>query len=164
MQFNGKTSSIEVNPAPELRPLAMTVSAWAKYDVLPEADWNSAIVSQDNGRNRRVFQLSTNGDHIVWHRMMEYGWDPVSLVPIKTGQWYHVVATFDGKEHVLYINGALQQALPGTLQGMPMEPLYIGRKGTDEKQFYFAGAIDDVLIYDRALKADEVLALYQRKP
>jgi hypothetical protein len=41
-----------------------------------------------------------------------------------------------------------------------LQPLHIGRKGTDEAHFFFRGAIDDVRIYDRALDAAEIGHLF----
>jgi len=53
----------------------------------------------------------------------------------------------------------MNDAKEGRFRRSRTEPMYIGRKGTDEEWFFFDGTIDDVRIYGRALTADEVRAL-----
>jgi uncharacterized repeat protein (TIGR01451 family) len=75
------------------------------------------------------------------------------------GAWYHVVGTCDGATAKLYINGAL-------VNSAPVDPNYIGtpsgtRIGAEVCcGNFFPGLIDEVSIYDRALSAAEVSALY----
>jgi hypothetical protein len=163
--FSGQGNYIELNPIPNLGAEAFSLSVWAKYD--QEAalkGWNNAIVSQDDhGRmldqSRRVFQLSTKGEYVTWHRMRQ-STDVVGKQPIQLGVWYHFVAIYDGAQHRLYVNGELQNVQTGSFGPNVEEPIYIGKKNTDEKRFWFHGVLDDIRIYDRALSDNEVLELY----
>ncbi|MBB6670408.1 LamG domain-containing protein [Cohnella nanjingensis] len=163
--FSGQGDCIVLNPFPNLGTEAFSLSAWAKYD--QEAalkGWNNAIVSQDDhGRvldqSRRVFQLSTKGAYATWHRMRQ-STDAVGKHPIQWGVWYHFVAIYDGTQHRLYVNGVLQDVQTGSFEPNFEEPIYIGKKNSDEKRFWFHGVLDDIRIYDRSLTDDEVLELY----
>ena len=96
---------IAVSPPPSLSPKSLTVSVWVRYDSSEFAWRNNTILGQDYGEaeeGRRIIQLSTKNRSITWHRMSS-GRDPHSLVPLEIGHWYHVVVTFDGGFHRLYI-------------------------------------------------------------
>ena len=159
--FDGD-GSIIVSPPPDLSRRSLSISVWARYDSSEFDWWNNAILCQDNGEDedgRRVIQLSTEDRPITWHRM-NFGRDAHSLVPLEIGRWYHVVVTFDGAFHRLYIDGLLHDSRRGRLTSHPDEPLYLGRKGSDEPVFNFHGYIDDVRIYNRTLSGEEILQLY----
>ena len=83
--------------------------------------------------------------------------------------WHHVAVTYAGGDSdaiSIYLDGALQAA--STLVGAPQQvntrngAAAIGRSvGGDA---HYAGSIDDVRIYDAALGAEQVLALFNEHP
>ncbi|WP_409346152.1 LamG-like jellyroll fold domain-containing protein [Paenibacillus sp. MBLB4367] len=165
--FDGEKAFIEISPPPLLSREAFSISVWARYDEKASlAWWNNAIVSQDDGGKnknkdnlRRVFQLSALGPTITWHRMKETT-DAVSKSHLKRGVWYHITAVFDGAFHKLYINGELHDTQAGTLKPHPEEPIFIGKKNTNEKRFLFHGVLDDIRLYNRVLSEQEITSLY----
>jgi hypothetical protein len=72
--------------------------------------------------------------------------------------WTNLAATYDGANLRLYVNGvqAASRALAGSIQGST-GALRIGGASTLNNQ-WFAGVIDEVRLYNRALNATEVLA------
>ncbi|HEY9518261.1 MAG TPA: LamG-like jellyroll fold domain-containing protein [Gemmatimonadales bacterium] len=163
-RFDGIDDAVVVSPPPPLSPDAMSVSVWACYDRRKLEGWSNCIVAQDDGvdenQARRVFQLSTWNRHVVWHRMTQTR-DPECKRWIRFGEWYHLVATCANGRHTLYLDGVAQDSVEAAFRIHPDQPLHIGRKGTLERHFFFRGAIDDVRLYDRALAAAEVLALFR---
>lgn len=163
--FSGQGDYIVLDPPPALNSEQFSVSVWVKYD--QEATfqwWNNAIISQDDhGRQKdnshRVFQLSTKGNLVTWHRMMGER-DAVSKLSIQRGVWYHVVAVYDGIQHRLYVNGELQDKQAGSFRPNDEEPIYFGKKNSNEERFWFHGTLDDIRIYNRALLEQEVSELY----
>jgi len=81
-------------------------------------------------------------------------------LPLNT--WTHLAATFDGSTFRFYINGQLAGTGTGTLGQTFAVPLTIGTSGTCH-QFGqgFGGLIDEVEIYNRALSASEIQAIYE---
>jgi hypothetical protein len=71
--------------------------------------------------------------------------------------WTHLAATYDGTTLRLYVNGvqAGSRAVSGAIQ-VSNRPLRIG--GNSVWGEWFAGRIDEVRIYRRALSAAEVQA------
>lgn len=79
-----------------------------------------------------------------------------------TGKWYHVVATFNNGSYKIYSNGNLDESENGNAQctnlhfAQDIGDLVIGRA--------FTGKIDDILIYNRELSAQEVTDLFKNEP
>ncbi len=76
--------------------------------------------------------------------------------------WYHVAGTYDGDSVRVFINGVQQgaTALPfGMIQGLAY-PIRIGRLSdqTQGQTRYWAGQIDEVRVWDRALDTAEINA------
>lgn len=158
--FDGVNDYIVIDPAPPLSSEALTLSVWCKYAKNNHREgWHSAIVSQDGQLSRRVIQLSTFNEKITFHRFM-FESELYAEAPLHQDYWYHIVVTYSDHLFKLYRNGMLVHQVEGTLRPEEGEPLYIGRKSTDEPHFFFHGVIDDVRIYNRAIDAKEVNELF----
>ena len=86
----------------------------------------------------------------------------VSGSSLTTGQWYHLVVTYDsagGTDNVkIYVNGAEDASATQTGDLANTQNLIIGLYGVYKTN----GLIDEVRIYNRALSADEVMMHYQQ--
>jgi len=159
--FDGKDDYILVQPAPIVNPDAFSLSVWCNYDSKAIVQgWSNAIVAQDGHHMRRVFQLSTFNTRFVFHRFMLEP-DLRSQPSLRRDTWYHLAVTYEHEWFKLYRNGVLVSERHGKLRPDADEPLYIGRKSTDEPYFFFHGKIDDLRMYNRAISADEVSALFR---
>jgi hypothetical protein len=76
-------------------------------------------------------------------------------------QWIHLVLTYDGRIVRTYVDGQEDKLtnLPGG-KGISNGPINIGRKGNGQWQYGFKGKLDDLIIWNRALKEVEVLGLW----
>jgi hypothetical protein len=76
---------------------------------------------------------------------------------LPVGVWVHVAASFDGSTLRVYTNGVLAGSVAATfdLQG---KPLTIAQ--AHQGQSFFAGLIDELSIYNRALSDSEIAAIY----
>jgi hypothetical protein len=78
-------------------------------------------------------------------------WSPVAQ------QWYHLAVTKNGSVWTFYMDGAvLGTATDPTSISDPAAPLTIGRA----EGFLFNGLVDEVSLYNRALTAAEIRAIY----
>jgi len=97
-------------------------------------------------------------------------WTDLTISPIDceaevnalTDRWHHVVAVKENDTFQIYFNGVLNESETGNagcnnLQlAQDIGDLFIGKR--------YAGKIDDIIIYDRALTSVEVASLYQVEP
>lgn len=75
--------------------------------------------------------------------------------------WLHLVGRRSGTTVDLYINGVLVDSVPATVWSSPSQQWGVGaREDRAAWGFYFTGLIQDVLLFDRALTAEEVTKLY----
>lgn len=79
---------------------------------------------------------------------------------ITANQWTHVVGTYDGVNIQIYINGSwlASKNHPGSISGFNSS-LFLGLVNGK----YWAGSIDELYFYNRALSQAEVTQLYQLK-
>lgn len=147
---------------------SMTISAWVNATAFPHDD--TAIVSSltNNGDTTGGYQLDTTVDtgprtigfklgDACGQLMTRYG-----ATPLVVGVRYHVAGIYDAQAKTLdvYLNGQLDNGfLVGSVSGAQRSsrsPVYVGRRG-DSRGAEFAGSIDEVRIYSRALTKAEVV-------
>lgn len=160
--FDGADDYVSIDPPLPIAPDALSISVWVRYEPRDLDEWTNCVIAQDDGndedQSKRVFQLSTQSGRIVWHRMMNAR-DPMCRRPIRFGAWLHVVAVYERNVHRLYLDGELHDQVEHRFRTHPSQPIHIGRKGTEESFFFFHGDIDDIRLYDRALRDDEIRGL-----
>jgi hypothetical protein len=88
---------------------------------------------------------------------------------VSSGAWDHLVMTWQsGGYMVIYVNGTAVDSMAASASpiGSNTDPLVIGGSPWSQSPLYFPvdGDLDDVGIWNRALTAQEVLALYQALP
>ena len=86
-----------------------------------------------------------------------YSSDAIATGYWTTGVWRHICLTYDGTTGRVYADGQ-QQATRTDAWNLVRSVFYIGRQVNGSQ--YWAGAIDDVRIYNRVLSVAEIQALY----
>lgn len=155
--FNG-TGTVEVpdSPALDFAPSgAMTIELWA-YRASSASIMH--LVGKRIGCDTMNYQLAfneTSGEGLVFGNG---GGDEVATgVSLPVNSWHHLAGTFDGTTYRFYLDGALIGANSGTLGNPNTSPLLIGDAGTCAS---FVGMMQNISIYNRALSAAEVEAIY----
>jgi len=85
------------------------------------------------------------------------GHSATSKVDMVMNTWTHLAGTFEGSNCCLYIDGTLRATQAASPGPQNTAPFLIGGSANCEK---FAGLVDEVCIYDRALTANEIAAIY----
>lgn len=116
--------------------------------------WSDIRFGVDIDNNRWAYFSVSNGNSSVQTNGCQY--------QLELNTWYHIVATYDNGEMIMYVNGAATSSSPYTTSIVPninsgSTVIAIGGNA-DEK-----GECDmcDVRLYDHALSSKEVLALSQ---
>ena len=152
--FNGSTQSITY-PTGSLPTSAITVSAWVKQSGL--ASFYNLINNQwtVNGG----WLLYTDGTGIprfgVYEASAQHN-ASCATGSFTSGVWHHLVGTYDGSTVKLYLDGNVCTTTASTSGSLA----YTTTISVGSTSGGATHSIDDVRIYNRALTASEVSALY----
>jgi len=149
-----------------------TVSSWVK----PAADiGNDAIagnvVSVDSGVGWYVYlrDISTN-HYIFWGNGngTKYAIEYIAYAPkFSVGQWYHIAVVKTGLTLEYFVDGssigtdAIDYGSAADTNDA-LQNLFIGQAGTTAA-YHQNGTLDDVMIFNRSLSAEEIKGLYANK-
>lgn len=80
---------------------------------------------------------------------------------LASGRWAHVALVFDGQVVSLYVDGRRDKTCPATSAPVlsPQGSIHLGRRHLGNWLYYFAGRIDDLALWNRALTEVEVIGL-----
>ncbi len=158
--FDGEMSSITAPNAVQLESPTVTVSFWVRVDDLPDQG-EVYLLSHGGWQERWKISLPSHGKP-VWTTNHENGISDMDSGTnfLQEGNWTHVVMVHDGAKDIIYFDGGLvaEKDVVGNLNNTTY-PLGIGYNPI-ENNLFFTGALDDVAIYNGALSASEVQALY----
>ena len=177
--FDGTNGFVQIPNSPDLQPTNLTVEAWVLFTSLdtPPVGYSypgqQYIVFKQNSRysefegyvlskDRYPANVGTN-DTFCWE-VASAGGQLVFLESqtiIATNVWYHV-AGVRGPDYIqLYVNGQLEAQAPVNFsQDYGNWPLYFGTSGQSYWDHKFAGELDEVSLYNRALSSNEIAAIY----
>lgn len=155
--FNGRDSFVSVPDSAALDLTgSFTLAAWFKFEA--GGTYNPRIFHKGNS-----YQIYTVGTGRIRQLAFACTAGSVNGGRVQAGQWTHVAGVYDGTAVYLYVNGTLAGQAPAS---GPIEvngyDLTIGRnaqQGTD----FLKGAISKAQIYNRALSATEIQAIYTQK-
>jgi len=159
--FDGEKSYLVANNTAQLQSPTLSVSFWVRADEIP-AQGEVYILSNGGWQDRWKISLPSHAKPIwTTHATsccsdLDIG-DANALV---VGEWTHVVMIHDGTKDKIYANGVLanEKDAPGDLN-TTTRPLGIGYDPIDG-DYFFNGALDEIIIYDAALSDVEVANLY----
>jgi hypothetical protein len=154
LSFNGTSNWVTVNDAASLDlTTGMTLEAWVKPSAL--ADWRTVLLKENgSGLVYALYASDAASRPSGWvRRSGDVNVTASSALPLNT--WSHLAVTSDGANVRLFINGTqvATRASTGAI-AVSASPLRIG--GNAVWSEYFAGLIDEVRVYNRALTAAQI--------
>ena len=169
MQFNGTSDYIEIPHNDSLNCIdGVTIAAWINYTGTGDT-WQT-IVSKGpmsgTYENYACFINIVGGFagiaepfiHFVCSVEGTRYWFNSAGGEIAPNKWSYVVSTFDGTEWRNYVDGKL--ATSGSQPGKLTPNTFSLRVGHREgSSHYWSGLLDEVMVFNRALKEDEVKLL-----
>ena len=127
---------------------------------------DAAIVSSHNGLGYQLDTTVDRGPRTIGFKLANACGDLMArygATPLAVNTWYHVAGVYDAQAQTLdvYLNGEPDNGfLRGPVTGAQRssrEAVYVGRR-SNLRGFEFAGFVDDVRIYSRALTKAEISA------
>ena len=160
LNFDGINDYVNVSDNSNLEGFAeLTVSVWVKKaaDNDPNED---TIVSKWGPDYTYALRYDSANDELDWLVGNGAAYDSsINSVSIEDNQWHHIAAVYDGTNGYVYLDGAqlADTASMGLGIGSNNNPLRIGVSPYPaEANDCFAGSIDDVRIYAKALSSGQI--------
>src|SRR5215216_2276467 len=142
----------------------MTVAAWIRPAITVNTTQDLISKQRVTGTLVDGYGLSLSNAGKVFIRLNQatsgetYRINSTTNYPLNNTAWMHVAATYDGTTIRLYINGVLENSIPGPAAiATNSLPLTLGAQ-SDGSRFY-NGLLDDARVYATALSAAEIAAL-----
>lgn len=154
----------------------ITIAAWFKADTFSGSGNRIVDKSTGSAESNHYWMLGTNNrsgvGEVLRARIRTDSPSPGSVTTLLavTGvlntQWHHGAVTYDGSNIILYLDGSEVDRVPksGNLETNNTVPTQIGRNTSALALTQWDGLVDDVKIYNRALSAAEITALYNSAP
>jgi hypothetical protein len=144
---------------------SITIEAWVKSYTFVSGDDMDTVVLRNDWGDKKGFFLRTSYDNdkrpsiYIANGTDWFGVGSSDI--IEANEWYHLVATRQGSNIKLYINGILNNSRSDFVGDIVHDtgPIYIGTENTDG----YGGCnatIDEVKIYPRVLSSEEILCHY----
>ncbi len=166
LDFGASNDCITVANSGSLNLKKMTIAVWFK--TAKSEAVQRRIVDKRAGRG---YALGIAGDYkntqsrgrLVFTVNGRYFCSSDSV--LTDGAWHHAVALCDGKEMSLYVDGVAQKSVTACPEEIAanLDDLTIGMNKTNpeaqERGKSFDGSLDNLMIFNRALAADEIKSL-----
>jgi hypothetical protein len=158
---NGVSNRVEVPDAGSLKPTQISVAAWVYPTSLPDratvaGKWTNDSWNDGYGLSHYT---AANGTNNINFWVNNYSTNYASTT-LSLNKWTHLVGTYDGASIILYANGVRVNSMAySTAITHSTHNLFIG-EGIGASPYSWAGKVDDVRVYNRALSAQEVAQLY----
>jgi hypothetical protein len=166
-EFTSSNSYIQVTNTPSLNTTQATLAVWFKtsrsdsigryiFDKLGDHGYALGIAGEskaEDGKNKGKLCVGISNNFCL------------SDSAVTDGSWHHGVATYDGNNLKLYVDGKLQKQAVSWRGEIPANTndLTIGMNRSnpapEEEGRSFDGAIDEVMIFNHALSAAEIQAV-----
>jgi hypothetical protein len=148
------SGGLAVRPGPGLElGGGFAVELWVRFD---DVSRSQALVVREGEFILRV-DPEQEGGRISFFVYADGSYEPRLMGPRpRIGEWSHLVATWDGRELGLWVDGRLDRAWRSGALAATANPVVVGVPGPHSATGLI-GALDEVRLYDRALTEGDIL-------
>ena len=157
MVFDGSDDYVDCGTSSILNPSVISVSMWVKANTL--SNWGYLINRGDDFNG--AYRLEIGASNIYANFGNGSSGSSINKAHgISTGSWHHLAWTYDGSTATVYVDGVSKgtESISITMESASHNTT-IGKSNPSGGD-YFDGLINEVAIWDEALDADAVTALY----
>ena len=155
--FDGTDDYIEVPFQSTYSTDAFSFSLWVK-PTATSSQHSSPLTFRASTRGHILYKTPQNN----WGAWVGTGgsWAENVLGQIEVGNWQFIASTYASGSYKGYLDGDLVATISPSFSKNTSSPLRIGAGKTEgSPDFFFAGVVDEVRLYNRALSAAEVQQL-----
>lgn len=135
-----------------------TISLWMKPNATFDgiASYAGRTVVSDWSNYWGIFVTNISGQDCIWVYNYDGNADQV-CIPYVKNEWAHIVMTHNGSTLTAYKNGVYYNSTDSGQTSNQLAQLVIGKVTNG-----YQGFMDEILLYNRSISADEVANLYER--
>ena len=185
VSVDGTNDQVDIAYNSSLKPLTyMTVAGWAyptahqNWSKLacfawassgwsaPYSAWSLTLDNGSVGDGKPMWEMATPDTEDFSGKNFGTGgnaWIRItSDTALNTDEWSHIAATYDGSDAKLYVNGSetATGSRTGAIHYNANESVTLGGGADYQNQDMYAGYLDEVAIWDVALSAADITAIY----
>jgi len=152
LEFDGDGDYVDVGSVGISGVDQRTLAGWAKASTTNIPNWTSVFgFAPDGDTDGTYFDIEVDdaGNYVTYVGSWEGIFGPVDT------HWHHFAATYDGSGGSWYLDGQLIDSSSGAIG--TIDQVRIGARLSNKN--YFAGLIDDIRIYNKALTLAEIKKL-----
>lgn len=155
LDFDGSTCAVTTTtPLDFDQRSPFTFEMWIKPRNVAGAAYRMLFSRDGDTAGRQQFGAYVREGQLVFERWVG-GLEVTAAAPITAGVFTHVALVYDGGQLLVYLDGQkASSALDARAQAKKPSPMAIGFSGLGES--FFAGAMDEFAIYDKALSAERI--------
>jgi hypothetical protein len=188
MKFNGQSSYVQVAHTSLLSPQAVTMIGLVRPDsfysgpcqanVIVEKGhgWEQpgtyALFYSDQRYDNNCNAFNPTQESIDANLGLAHFTPSATPAPIQAGQWYFMAATFDGNTVSVYqqlmdtsaasvVTPVYSVSTTGGSMGTNNMDVLIGRTLNQPFPYWFNGAMDEVVLFNRGLSTSEIYTIYK---
>ncbi|RYJ36396.1 Laminin_G_3 domain containing protein [Flavobacterium anhuiense] len=157
-RLNNKALEAVIDDVPQGKS-SRTISIWVKFNDISNANY---IWGYGNPLNAQYCGLLQQGTTSSNSDLSLAAWgasnDVIVSTPLEKNIWYHYIITYEGTTSKIYRDGKLLKYLEGMIRSTNGNIFRLGEINT---MVGINADIDDLKIYNIALTADQINALYE---
>jgi len=160
MDFDGD-DYIAIDDDDSLDVSKITISLWFKKGFEKDETEDNLISKATAELNSGYILSYLASKGLRWRIEASGSTNSINEVSLNDDKWHHIVAVYNGEELYTYLDGLMLDNKGYYSEGITPnnQPVFIGSSPHIEGE-NAEGIIDDVMIFDRALSEDEIVALY----
>ncbi len=165
LTFDGSNDYVAVPSSDSLKIThGLTIAAWIRGDSWGTGIDVNPIVRKGDGTPVNYQLCVKDGRLKLSLDQYDADNDNLSSTILQTDRWYHVAATWDGTNVHMYVDGSIDEQSPPYTHAGPLSTddrsLYVGGRTCCDR---FDGMLDDVRVYNYALDADDIAAIFAQR-
>ena len=144
-----------------------TIAIWAYNPTVEDYEYLISLANYNgyDGTTTTLCFASSTTWGATDHYNLYMGFD--GGVP-SANAWHHICSTFDGTVEKVYVDGVLNAQRIRNIDCRTGLPVFLGccywntGGANDTKDYYYSGSMGAIRVYDRALRQDEVVTIYNQ--
>jgi len=156
LNFDGTNDYLSISGSSDLSISGdLTISLWFKADSFTNFEYIFRLTSTNTTGEDRMLGISSSK---LSGNTYASGFATLGNTTLSTGTWYNAAVVYSGGSFVLYLNGSADSSsISATMNTVTYTATTIGQSYNSA---YFDGLIDEVSVFDSALDANNINAIY----